>query len=149
MPDRMRKVLHAFAALADLGEEIAETRDFEEMVRSALHVVLGALGVRRGAVAEVDREASSLRFVAARGFGESLPPEVLLSLKPAVNGAKTNGNGAGAHAPSQQELARVEREVREQLGGVAVEVVSPLAVHGELVGVILLGGKASGEEFDA
>src|SRR2546423_14317484 len=122
MPDRMRKVLHAFAALADLGEEIAETRDFEEMVRSALHVVLGALGVRRGAVAEVDREASSLRFVAARGFGESLPPDVSLTLKAAsARGAKADGNGAGAHAPSKQELARVEREVREQLDGGAVE----------------------------
>ena len=157
MPDRMRKVLHAFAALADLGEEIAETSDFEEMVRSALHVVLGALGVRRGAVAEVDRESSSLRFVAARGFGESLPPDVSLPLKlTGGNGAKTNGNGAHAHAPakhepalSKQELARVEREIREQFEGRAVEVVTPLLVRGELVGVILLGGKASGQEFAA
>ena len=54
MSDSMRMVLHAFAALADLGEEIAETSDFEEMVRSALHVVLGAMGIRRGAVAEFD-----------------------------------------------------------------------------------------------
>jgi hypothetical protein len=153
----MRKVLHAFAALADLGEEIAETSDFEEMVRSALHVVLGALGVRRGAVAEVDRESSSLRFVAARGFGESLPPDVSLPLKlTGVHGAKTNGNGAHTHAPakhepalSKHELARVEREIREQLGGAAVEVVTPLLVRGELVGVILLGGKASGQEFAA
>ncbi|HYY96604.1 MAG TPA: HD domain-containing phosphohydrolase [Pyrinomonadaceae bacterium] len=153
----MRKVLHAFAALADLGEEIAETSDFEEMVRSALHVVLGALGVRRGAVAEVDRESSSLRFVAARGFGESLPPDVSLPLKlTGGNGAKTNGNGAHAHAPakhepalSKQELARVEREIREQFEGRAVEVVTPLLVRGELVGVILLGGKASGQEFAA
>jgi HD-GYP domain-containing protein (c-di-GMP phosphodiesterase class II) len=157
MPDTMRKVLHAFAAVADLGEEIAETRDFEEMVRSALHVVLGALGVRRGAVAEVDRESSSLRFVAARGFGESLPPDLSLPLKlTAAHGAKTNGNGAQAHAPSKhepalskQELSRVEREIREQFDASAVEVVTPLVVRGELVGVILLGGKASGQEFDA
>ncbi|HEY9286354.1 MAG TPA: hypothetical protein VIP46_23075, partial [Pyrinomonadaceae bacterium] len=52
------KLLHAFAALADLGEEIAATRDFGEMVRSTLHVVLGALGVRRGAVAEYDTAAA-------------------------------------------------------------------------------------------
>src|ERR1044072_190979 len=70
MSDSTRMVLHAFAALADLGEEIAETSDFEEMVRSALHVVLGAMGIRRGAVAEFDREHDSLRFVAARGFDE-------------------------------------------------------------------------------
>jgi hypothetical protein len=165
----MRKVLHAFAALADLGEEIAETSDFEEMVRSALHVVLGALGARRGAVAEVDRESASLQFVATRGFGESMPPDVSLRLKPTqARGAKPNGNAA-AHAPSKheptlkheaalskdepalskQEVARLEREIREQFDGAAVEVVVPLFVRGELVGVILLGGKASGGEFDA
>src|SRR5947209_20429577 len=98
MPDKMRKVLHAFAALADLGEEIAETSDFEEMVRSALHVVLRALGVRRGAVAEVERETASLRFVATRGFGESLPADLSLPLKadglPAA--PKPNGHDGGA-----------------------------------------------------
>lgn len=148
----MRKVLHAFAALADLGEEIAETSDFEEMVRSALHVVLGALGIRRGAVAEVERETASLRFVAARGFDESLPPHASLPLNTETlhTAAKTNGHGAGAHPLSKHELARVEREIREQLDGVAaVEVVSALVVRGELVGMILLGGKASGVEFDA
>src|SRR3712207_3930329 len=67
------KLLHAFSALADLGEEIAATRDFSEMVRSTLHVVLGALGVRRGAVAEYDADASLLRCVAAWGFGTAMP----------------------------------------------------------------------------
>jgi hypothetical protein len=76
MSDSMPMVLHAFAALADIGEEIAETGDFEEMVRSALHVVLGAMGIRRGAVAEFEREAAVLRFVASRGFGEGLPVDV-------------------------------------------------------------------------
>ena len=146
----MRKVLHAFAALADLGEEIAETSDFEEMMRSALHVVLGALGVRRGAVAEVERETASLRFVAARGFGESLPAVVPLPPKAeAARAAGPGGDGAGAGALTKQELARVEREIREQFDSGAVEVASALVVRGELVGAILLGGKASGEGFSA
>src|SRR5919202_1136198 len=151
MPDRMRKVLHAFAALADLGEEIAETSDFEEMMRSALHVVLGALGVRRGAVAEVERETASLRFVAARGFGEALPAVVPLPprAEAARAAARPGGDGAGARAPTKQELARGEREIRGQFDGGAVEVASALVVRGELVGAILLGGKASGEGFSA
>src|ERR671928_1383477 len=101
MPDRMRKVLHAFAALADLGEEIAETNDFEEMVRSALHVVLGALGIRRGAVAEFEREASALRVVATRGFGETFPPEVSSLLK--IDAA--HANGTGPHVTSGQGVS--------------------------------------------
>jgi hypothetical protein len=147
MADQMRRVLHAFAALADLGEEIAETSDFEEMVRSALHVVLGALGIRRGAVAEYERESDSLRFVASRGFGDTFPPHshISLRLEPAP---AANGNGAShAHALSLEELSRIERDVCARFEDDAVEVVAPLVVRGELVGAILLGGKASGEEF--
>src|SRR5215204_4392127 len=146
MSDSTRMVLHAFAALADLGEEIAETRDFEEMVRSALHVVLGAMGIRRGAVAEFDRERAALHFVAARGYDEELARDFSLTPGPGQppNG---NGNGAGSLELALPDFARAEREVHERFAGAGVEVVTPLVVRGELVGVILLGGKASGESF--
>ncbi len=142
MSDSTRMVLHAFAALADLGEEIAETSDFEEMVRSALHVVLGAMGIRRGAVAEFDRERDALHFVAARGYDESLARD--FTLRPQDT---TDGNGSGGFAHALQDFARVEREVHDRFAGAGLEVVTPLVVRGELVGVILLGGKASGEGF--
>src|SRR5215218_4953404 len=146
MSDSTRMVLHAFAALADLGEEIAETSDFEEMVRSALHVVLGAMGIRRGAVAEFDRGHDSLHFVAARGFDEELARDFSLTPKPRDT-SNGNGNGAGALAHALQDFARVEHEVHDRFAGAGVEVITPLVVRGELVGVILLGGKASGESF--
>jgi HD-GYP domain-containing protein (c-di-GMP phosphodiesterase class II) len=144
MSDSTRMVLHAFAALADLGEEIAETSDFEEMVRSALHVVLGAMGIRRGAVAEFDREQDTLRFVAARGYDEGRARDLALTPPSKSNG---NVNGSGALAQALQDFARVEHEVHDRFAGAGVEVVTPLVVRGELVGVILLGGKASGESF--
>ncbi|HEX8072876.1 MAG TPA: GAF domain-containing protein, partial [Pyrinomonadaceae bacterium] len=140
MPENTR-VLHAFAALADLGEEIAETSDFEEMVRSALHVVLGAMGIRRGAVAEFERGRGALHFVAARGYDEALAQD--FTLEPQA----PNGNGAGSLSHAIQDFARVEHEVHDRFAGAGLEVVTPLVVRGELVGVILLGGKASGEPF--
>jgi HD-GYP domain-containing protein (c-di-GMP phosphodiesterase class II) len=148
MSDSTRMVLHAFAALADLGEEIAETSDFEEMVRSALHVVLGAMGIRRGAVAEFDHDAAELRFVALRGYDESLSHNLPLPLAPghAPNG-NGNGNGSAPLAHALQDYALVEQEIHARFHEAGVEVVTPLVVRGELVGVILLGGKASGEAF--
>src|ERR671939_247307 len=104
MSDRMRRVLHAFAALADLGEEIAETSDFNEMVRSALHVVLGALAIRRGAVAEYERGASALRFVAVRGLGEAAPSEVTFDTSAAEALLKADQVGDTSHG------ARVENQ---------------------------------------
>jgi hypothetical protein len=143
----MRRVLHAFAALADLGEEIAETDDFEEMVRSALHIVLGALGIRRGVVAEFDRDSSALRVVATRGFGQNFPPTVSTVLKIGQASA-TQTNGSRSHAASKQDLSYIEQEIKNHFGEEA-EFVMPLVVRGELVGAILLGGKASAEVFTA
>lgn len=146
MPESLRKVLHAFAALADLGEELAETHDFEEMVRSALHVVLGALGARRGAVADFDQRESALRIVASRGGQFGAAGEVLLRLG-AAGGNVRGPNGNGARRVASPGPEGVEKLLRERVEGAGVEVVSPLVVRGELVGVILLGEKASGEPF--
>jgi hypothetical protein len=82
MPGQIIKLIHAFSALASLGEEIAESRDFDDMVRSTLHVVLGALGIRRGAVAEYERAAGALRLVGRRAGATSCrskmrPPSTL------------------------------------------------------------------------
>jgi hypothetical protein len=149
MSDRMRKVLHAFAALADLGEEIAETDDFEEMVRSALHIVLGAFGIRRGVVAEFERDSSTLRVVATRGFGATFPPKISTLLTIGAghsDAAQTNG---GSRIKSSLDLSKVEREIKDHFEGGEVEFVMPLVVRGELVGAILLGGKASAESFSS
>src|SRR5215211_1472537 len=71
----LQKLLHSFAALADLGQEIADTADFQEKMRTALHLVQGSLGLMRGALAEFDQDSQALVFVAARAAGaETLDP---------------------------------------------------------------------------
>jgi hypothetical protein len=165
MSDRMRKVLHAFAALADLGEEIAETSDFEEMANSSLHVVLGALGIRRGAVAEYDRDADALRVAAARGLGEALASGSLIPLHTRTDGdgigrhggnnnEHANGNGlsgdaAATRAPGGPSARELELLIRARLEAHALEAVTPMVVRGEVVGALLLGPKASGEAYTA
>src|SRR5215213_6990680 len=88
------KLIHAFAALADLGEEIAATRDFGQMVRSTLHVVLGALGIRRGAVAECDAAAGELMFVAAWGLGEDAPANLSFDPRLLEESLRTSADAA-------------------------------------------------------
>src|SRR5438128_1264180 len=71
METNTQRLLHTFSALADLGQEIAAAGDFDEMLRTSFHLLLGSLAIRRGAVAEYDRDLGTLRLVAARGLGES------------------------------------------------------------------------------
>src|SRR6266536_4078703 len=71
METNTQRLLHTFSALADLGQEIAAAGDFEEMLRASFHLLLGSLAIRRGAVAEFDRERSELRFIASRGLTQN------------------------------------------------------------------------------
>ena len=152
MSDRLRRVIHAFSAVADLGVEIADTSDFDEMVTAALQVVLGALGVRRGTVGEYDAGAGVLRFVAARGHAEGTPPEVPFS--PMEAEALTGGEGAaivvgGGGASADGGRVSLSERFLADLERGRVKLLVPLLVHGRLEGLILLGEKASGEEYTA
>src|SRR5436309_10214559 len=79
METNTQRLIHTFSALADLGQEIANAGDFEEMLRTSFHLLLGSLAIRRGAVAEYDRKKDQLRLVAARGLPESFNGSLSLS----------------------------------------------------------------------
>src|SRR5215510_13809485 len=71
MEPSTQKLIHTFGALADLGQESAGTGDFTEMVRTSLHLLLGTIALRRGAVAECT-DAGSLSGVAVWNLGDGV-----------------------------------------------------------------------------
>ena len=78
MEPSTQKLIHTFGALADLGQEIASTGDFTEMVRTSLHLLLGTLALRRGAVAECV-DAGSLSCVAVWGLSDGVLREFVIN----------------------------------------------------------------------
>src|ERR1700741_2027506 len=75
MEPSTQKLIHTFGALADLGQEIAGTGDFNEMVRTSMHLLLGTLALRRGAVVECNGPGP-LRCVSIWGLGDQLLNDV-------------------------------------------------------------------------
>ncbi|HYP00294.1 MAG TPA: HD domain-containing phosphohydrolase [Pyrinomonadaceae bacterium] len=149
MLDQTAKLIHAFSALADLGEELADTRDFKEMARSTLHVVLGSLGVRRGAVAEYVQPDDTLRFVAAWGLGEGWPATLPFAAASAEMLSAAQPRALLLSDTDQLEPAR--HQLGEGLFNTLVQfrlqLTVPLVVHKKFVGFILLGDKATGKDF--
>ena len=144
MEPSTQKLIHTFGALADLGQEIAGTGDFNEMVRTSMHLLLGTLALRRGAVIECSGYGP-LRCVALWGLREDrlsgfelneVEKQAFLGCEAAEslvrNGSTTNGF-----------LDRYRNKLTED----GIELVLPMIVRGEVTGLVLLGGKASGEEF--
>ena len=143
MQPSTQKLIHTFGALADLGQEIAGTGDFTEMVRTSMHLLLGTLALRRGAVVECSGPGP-LRCVAIWGLGDQ-----------ALNGFRIDkpemecflgGDITESLVKTSTSNVFVNRQ-RERLAKEGIELVVPMIVRGEVTGLVLLGGKASGEEF--
>lgn len=146
MPENMQKLIHTFAALADLGQEIADTSDFEEKARTSLHLLLGSLAIRRGAITGFDGETNGLNFIAARGLGSELPESITLSSQLV---AELVGMGLCARNCDDDNdvIQKLVTRDRDFLTAQKIELLIPLIVRGQLVGLVLLGDKASGEAF--
>jgi hypothetical protein len=148
MQENVQRLVHTFAALADLGQEIADPHDFLEMVRTSLHLLLGTLAIRRGAVCEYDKADQVLRFVAARGLGDEPPLDVPLEAYE-VEGLLSLGLRGLPIADQTPAFAQFTARHKTLLEGLRIDLVVPLVVRSDLTGLVLLGGKASEEPFTA
>ena len=143
MESTTKKLIHAFASLADLGQEIAKTTEFHEMVRTSLHLLLGTLGIRRGAVVECVSGQDCTECLAVWGLGDDYQASLTLTLPERATilsvGVCTLGVANGNPAWNGF-LSRHQTELENQ----GIDLVVPMVVRGEISGLVLLGGKASG-----
>ena len=145
METNTQRLIHTFSTLADLGQEIADAGDFEDMLRNSFHLLLGSMAIRRGGVAEYVREAAQLRLVAARGLGES--PVDTLPLSPEHARHLATLGSAKSLAVATNEAARFREDHKQFFATVEIDLLLPLVVREQLIGVVLLGEKASGEKY--
>jgi len=144
MEPSTHKLIHTFGALADLGQEVANTGDFTEMVRTSLHLLLGTLALRRGAVAECN-DQRTLGCVALWGLDDGFLQEFSVS-------EQEQSELLSIETPAlliKESNASFLQRYHEFLTTEGIELVVPMIVRQELTGFVLLGGKASGEEFSA
>ena len=143
MDQSNQQLIHTFGALADLGQEVANTGDFNEMVQTSMHLLLGTLALRRGAVVEC-ADGESLACVAVWGVEKSVLESLQIREEEKVSlvGAQLPGlllkNETG-----NGFLARY----RDTLTQCGIQLIIPMIVRSQLTGLILLGEKASGANF--
>lgn len=140
-----QQLIHTFGALADLGQEVANPGDFSEMVQTSMHLLLGTLGLRRGAVVECGAE-DALDCVAI--WGLDMSPISALKI------TKTDKEALRDADLSRLLVKNVDNEsgFMGRYGGAftatGIELVIPMVVRAELTGFVFLGGKASGADFN-
>ena len=144
MEPSTHKLIHTFGALADLGQEIAGTGDFNEMVRTSMHLLLGTLALRRGAVVECSGPGP-LRCVAIWGLEDRAIGR--FEIEETEKQSFLKDDVAEFLVTNTTSSNPFLNRYREQLVHEGIELVLPMIVRGEVTGLVLLGGKASGEEF--
>ena len=142
METSTQKLIHTFGALADLGQEVANTGDFTEMVRTSMHLLLGTLALRRGAVTECT-PVETLSCNAVWGLDEKLFEEFSIT---DAERAELLAIQTSAFPIREARSAFLDR-YRECMLSEGLELAVPMIVRSELTGFVFLGSKASGEEF--
>jgi len=152
MESNTQKLIHSFGALADLGQEIADSGDFIEMVRTSLHLVLGTLAIRRGAVIECPAHLDRTNCLATWGLTPDYGVEFLVDAdtkEALVSSAKgvfeVDEASAASEGGKDNYLYHALSNFRTQ----EIELIVPMIVRGKLTGLVALGGKASSEPFTA
>ncbi|MBX7053609.1 MAG: HD domain-containing protein, partial [Pyrinomonadaceae bacterium] len=144
MIEHRTKLIHAFGALADLGQEVANKNNFQETIRTSLHLISGSLAIMRGGVARYSRYGHELNMLAVRGLGDDFPLSLSLCLE---DERQFLANGLN---PIETEHAKVlpffqvyDRSFESR----RIELFVPLVIRDEIVGAVFLGEKATGEPY--
>src|SRR5882672_5051191 len=152
MEPNTQKLIHSFGALADLGQELADSADFIAMVRTSLHLLLGTLAIRRGAVVELPPHLEMTNPLALWGFGEDYDGRFVVdaatreAFLSSTKGAFVVDEAGAVNESAFAAFLEAHRpEYRVQL----IALIVPMSVRGNLTGLVLLGGKASGEPYSA
>lgn len=140
-----RKMLHTFGALTELGSEINSTKDFNEVIRTSLYTCLGTLAIPKGAIARYSEKPRQVKIIAAKGLNGIVGQKIELGVDEAMKIAsrtkpirlKAERNG----------LAHFVRRNGEMFKRLRASLAVPMIVQGELMGIIYLSEKISGEEF--
>jgi len=138
------KIVHAFGALADLGAEVANRSNFQDTIRTSLHLLLGSLGIMRGGVARYSRFEGELSLAAVRGLGDEFP--LAFALTREDERAFLQCGTAALEVLDARDLTLLSLN-GWILEAKDIELIVPLVVHDELLGMLFIGEKASGDRY--
>lgn len=142
--ENQQKLIHTFGALAELGSEVSQKQNFQDMMRTSLHLLLGSLAIMRGGVARFSRFGHELNMLVVRNMGEDFPLSMSLCYE---DERQFLVNGLYPIEVEQAKVLPFFQVYDRSFDRKKIELLVPLIIRDEIVGVILLGEKANGEAY--
>ncbi len=144
--ENQQKLIHTFGALAEIGGEVIQKQNFQEMIRTSLHLLLGSLAIMRGGVARYSKFGHELNMLSVRGLGDEFPLSLAMCSE---DERQFVANGVYPIEISQAKVLPLFQVYDRSLSEKSLELAVPLVVHDEIVGLILLGPKANGLPYSS
>jgi len=144
LAEERHKLVHTFGALAELGQEVSSKPNFQETMRTSLHLLLGSLAIMRGGVAGYSRFGHELNMFAMRGLTDDFPLTLSLCHE---DERQFHSNGVYPIEISQAKVLPFFQIYDRSFENSQLELFVPLVVHEETVGAIFLGHKATNEPY--
>ena len=144
MSDDRNKLIHTFGALAELGQAVTDRNNFQETVRTALHLISGSMAIMRGGVGSYSRFGHEINIVAVRGLGDDFPLGLYLCEE---DERQFLINGLYPIEVAQAKVLPFFQIFGQRFEKKKIELFVPLVIRDELLGALLLGEKANGEPY--
>jgi putative nucleotidyltransferase with HDIG domain len=142
--DNFRRLLRTVEAVSDLGPEMTGEHDFSQTTRAILSAVLQAAEAHEAVLFTFSDKPSLLTSLGTEGFA-LMPEPAIIPLLPKHVQALTSLHGPTIVGAGSEDLFISSN------GNVAPELFKclvPLKVGGKLVGLVALGRRHEGAEYD-
>jgi HD-GYP domain-containing protein (c-di-GMP phosphodiesterase class II) len=141
----LRKLMFNISTMEELGEVLSSRDHFRENLQTALLSLMGSIPVARGALLLRDRNSGDLVLAATRGTEARPGLRIELSAAPA-RALLRRRRPLSVHAQVPVLTPWLRRTtVLLEMGA---ELVAPLRFKEELVGIVVLGLKYTGEAYN-
>lgn len=144
MSENKHKLIHTFGALAELGQEVANKNNFQETIRTSLHLILGSLGIMRGGIARYSRFEHELNMLAVRGLGDDFPLTLSLCYE---DERQFLANGIHPIEIDKAKVLPFFQVYDRTFDNTKLQLMMPLVMRDETVGAVFLGEKATGDPY--
>lgn len=140
----LERLLFNLDTLAELGEELTSPKDFNKIVKSSLYMIMGNFSAFKGAIFQFDHGKKTAKPIASKGIGDindcviKLEEETikeLVALKTPID-ISSNKKATSFLGVGKTGLEKIK-----------VRILAPLVVREDLLGLIAIGEKFSGEVY--
>ncbi len=143
---KVERLLFNLNALTDLGEGISASKNLSADLKVALYMVMGTFAVSKGVLFKYDSETNGLNCLVSKGI-EAAPDEIAIKLDKAALAELVIYCNKPVDVTGPKRPVALWARGGELLERIGARVVVPLTVKGELLGLIVINEKFSGEKF--